>query len=423
MTTSHDAVATTPSPSKLERLLYNRDFALLWSGQLISQLGDSLHQIGLVWLLLDLTGSSTTTGLIALSSYVPTLLFGLYAGALVDRFEPRRMMMFADLSRALVVLAIPLLHLAGQLTAPRLGLLLFASASLWTLFTPARDALVPHLVRREQLEGANSLMQVSWQLSLLLGPTLAAVLLPMTGVVQLFALDGTSFLVSLGLLAFIAQRGMAASTGGAPGWTQLVLAWGDIGAGLRFAWSERRVFWLLVLCGLDNLFLMGFIIIGLPAFVRGELGLGVDALAKVQVVFALGTFAGMGLLTTLGRRLPKGPLFLTGNLLYALTLVPIFWVRSLPALYLLVFVHALVAEPMVLLSRPVLIQTHVPQELHGRIFGMVGMVMTGCSAISVATTGVLLGLAPAHQVMGGLAALSALIAMAGFAARPLRTAP
>ena len=86
------------------RIFKNRNLVLLWTGHIISHGGDAIYQIALPWLVLELTGSKTITSLVALSAYLPAVLFSLLAGVVVDRFDRRRVMMFSDVMRMLLVL-------------------------------------------------------------------------------------------------------------------------------------------------------------------------------------------------------------------------------------------------------------------------------------------------------------------------------
>lgn len=95
--------------------LKNRDFMNLWLGQLISRLGDGIHEIALAWLVLDLTGSALSMGAILAVSVTPNLLFGLPAGVFVDRFNRKMIMVYSDLARTLIVLVIPLAYTVGVL--------------------------------------------------------------------------------------------------------------------------------------------------------------------------------------------------------------------------------------------------------------------------------------------------------------------
>ena len=87
----------------------NRNITLLWLAQIISTAGDAIYQIALFWLVLDITGSSTTTGLIAMAAFLPAMVFGLYAGVIADKYNRKLIMIFSNISQALTVIVIPIL--------------------------------------------------------------------------------------------------------------------------------------------------------------------------------------------------------------------------------------------------------------------------------------------------------------------------
>ncbi|MFC1620398.1 MFS transporter, partial [Candidatus Neomarinimicrobiota bacterium] len=80
-------------------ILFSPNLLLLWMGHVISHAGDAIYQLALPWLILELTGSKTTTSLVALSAYLPAVLFSLFAGVIVDRFSRRGVMIFSDITR------------------------------------------------------------------------------------------------------------------------------------------------------------------------------------------------------------------------------------------------------------------------------------------------------------------------------------
>jgi len=96
------------------KTLKNTDFLKLWLGQLISRIGNGIHEIALAWLVLELTGSALSMGAILAVSILPNLLFGLPAGVIVDRFNRKRIMVLSDLSRTLIVLVIPVAYTLGR---------------------------------------------------------------------------------------------------------------------------------------------------------------------------------------------------------------------------------------------------------------------------------------------------------------------
>ncbi|MBW2261746.1 MAG: MFS transporter, partial [Deltaproteobacteria bacterium] len=216
-----------------------RNVMLLWGGQVLSQAGDSVYMIALMWLMLDLTGSKALTGLAAMSAYLPTLLIGLFAGVVADRYNRRTVMALADLLRAGLVMTIPLAASMGLLEGGRgavvLGLVTFAVACVSTLFNPARDALIPDITPKGKLTIANGLIQTSWQLAMFVGPLMAGLVLPFVGLVYLFHFDAATFVLSLGFIMLLpAAAGRVSRAREAAAGSQIL-------AGLRVVWSDRRL--------------------------------------------------------------------------------------------------------------------------------------------------------------------------------------
>lgn len=404
----------------LQTLRANRPLLLLWAGQVISQSGDAVFELALLWLALDLTGSSAAAGWIAGATYLPALVFGLFGGALADRFDHRRLMLLSDAVRAGIAVAIPLLALSGHLSTWALGGLAFALACFTSFFNPARDALLPRLVSPEQLVPANSLLQTCWQLSLVVGPLIAAGLLPLVGVVHLFSVDALSFLASFGLLfAMRTPRAAASSELGTK--AALGHAWRDVLEGLRYAKADPRIAGLLGVTALDNLLLMGPAIVGVPLFVREVLHAGAVVYAGSAVPYAAGMFVGTLLLNAWGKRFAPGAVLLAGMLLDGLTLLPFFWIHTATQLWVTLLIHGL-ATPLIVISRPTLVQTVVPPRMQGRVFGMISTAVVGFSALSSALTGVLAAHLDLRVLFAGIALAAGACGGLGMLFTPLRRA-
>ena len=102
--------------------------------------------IALPWLMLELTGNKSLTSYIAMSAYLPIVLFGLFAGVLVDRYNRKWIMIFSDVLRALLVSIVPLALIFDFITPMLIGVITFLLATFATFFYPARDSLIPHIV-------------------------------------------------------------------------------------------------------------------------------------------------------------------------------------------------------------------------------------------------------------------------------------
>lgn len=372
-----------------------------------SQSGDSIYQIGLLWITLELTGSETTTGLVAMASYLPAVIFSLLAGVVADRYNRLRVMISADIVRLILVLAVPLLALADGITPLFLGINAFAIAIAATFFNPARDAIIPQIVPEPGLVRANSLIQTSWQLSMLIGPGLAGWVLYYFGKIPLFWAAAVTYAFSLGTILAMrvdvshcqpatkshCQPAVADSEASDCQPRRVDsgsrIRWSDILHGIRFATRHKVIGPLLLITIADNIFIMGPAIVGTPVFIKNNLGLGAGSFALIEGCYAIGMLIGTGLLLWLGKNLPKGKVLLVGMMLDGITFVPIYWVHSLLGLEITIVVHS-IAIPMLTVSRASLIQTLVPREMTGQIFALVNIAVVGMSAISAGLAGIAL---------------------------------
>ncbi len=394
----------------------NRNLKRLWFGQVISQAGDSLYQIALIWLLLEMTGSATVTGLVTMSSFLPTLLFGLWAGVMADNVDRRNLMMGTDIIRALLVLTLPILFYTGKLNSLILGIVTFLIATCSAFFNPARDSIIPQLVPKEYLTKANALIQTSWQLAVLLGPLLASFLLKTLGVVNLFFADSLSFLVSLALIysLHVDEREMMRTVPEPKtrktGFSGVISL---IGEGVNHAINNRVILTLLAITALDNLILMGAAMIGTPIFVKTILGKEASIYALIEACYASGMVIGIPLVHFLENRITNGKMIALGMILDGLTFIPLLWIRTTSGAIITILIHAIFI-PMITAGRATLIQHYVPSNLQGRIFSLNSMAVVGCTALSVSITGIMADHIPINYIFAGIgtgAALCGFIAL------------
>lgn len=180
--------------------LRHRPFALLWGGQAISSLGDSLYRVALAWWVLEKTGSATAMGAVLVFSITPMVVFLLLGGVAVDRLPRLRLMLGSDLLRALVTGSVAALAFAGRLEIWHVYLASAVFGTVDAVFQPAYVASVPALTPRELLGSANALTSLSRQLTGTAGPALGAAIVALGGTPLAFALDAASFLISAACL-------------------------------------------------------------------------------------------------------------------------------------------------------------------------------------------------------------------------------
>ncbi len=217
-------VDTTP-------LRTSRDFRLLWTSGLITYFGSITTYVALPFQVKELTGSLALAGLLGAAELVPLVAFGLYGGALADARDRKRMVVSTEV--ALLVLTCVLL-VNALLPRPQVWVL-FVVAALFAacdaLQRPSLDAMIPHVVRHDELAAASALGSIRFEVGSIAGPALAGVLLTVGSTWSAYAFDAATFVVSLALLARVSHVSVPAE--GAS------VSLRAVGEGLAYAWRRK----------------------------------------------------------------------------------------------------------------------------------------------------------------------------------------
>lgn len=364
----------------IKKAFINRSFSLLFFGQAVSQIGDSMYQIGMLWLVLELTGSNAIMGTVSMMSYLPMLLFGLFAGVLADTVNRRRLMLISDGFRALLVLVLPLSYFAGVLHLATIFFVSFAVATFSTWFNPARDAFVPALVPDSRLVHANSWVQVSTYIAVLLGPVLASIVLGFMNVIHLFTVDAATFLLSSGAIFLIRMAQPPPQQSKASALTH------QLKEIVRYVHKHRKVRVLLALTAVNNFFIMGPAIVGTPVFVREVLQRDAFSYALVESSLGSGMIIGALLVNTRFMRFSKIHLLFAGMIFDGITYALAYFCHNLGLFMAIIAFHA-IGIPFIVVMRTSLIQEWVENQLLGRVFSLVNMSVVGMTALSTGVTG------------------------------------
>lgn len=176
--------------------LKHRPFALLWTGQTTSRLGDSLYRIALSWWVLEKTGSGVAMGTVLIFSQIPLLLFLLIGGVVVDRLPRIRVMFASNVLCGLVITFVALFSWLNLLEIWHIYIASILFDFVEAFFFPAYQAVIPDITPSELLTSANSLNGLSQRVTGIVGPALGAGLVAAGGTSVTFALDAISFFVS-----------------------------------------------------------------------------------------------------------------------------------------------------------------------------------------------------------------------------------
>jgi MFS family permease len=284
VTAEPDLCATRDRP-----LLLTRDFGLVWSGQLISQIGDGASKLALLWFVYAITGSPLKTSVIGLLQTIPPIVLGPIIGVYVDRVPKKYLLIISDLLRAVLIGFIPCLIPVDSFTVPVLYALVLLHAVATAVFGPALTAAVPAMVPKTQFTAANALLQSTTSLGIVLGPALSGLGIAAYGSQEVLCLNATTYTVSA--LCFILARfgsSGAKVSSEAPRSTLLQ----DMIEGFHYSVFNRPV--ILLLTGTAALYTFGTAALTalFPVFARKMLDLG-----PVEVGY-LWSALGVGLLLT-----------------------------------------------------------------------------------------------------------------------------
>ena len=183
--------------------LLTRDFTLVWWGQMVSQVGDGVSKLALLWFVYSITGSPLKTTMIGLLQTLPPILFGPFIGVVVDRVPKKLLLIISDLIRAVVLGVIPCLIPVEAFSIERLYLMVFVHAVASAVFGPALTAAIPSLVSRHEFTAANALLQTTTSIGIILGPALSGVGIATMSSQEVLCVNAVSYVVSAACFLFI----------------------------------------------------------------------------------------------------------------------------------------------------------------------------------------------------------------------------
>jgi Transmembrane secretion effector len=343
------------------RALRTRGFALLWSGQAISRLGDSFFTIALMWWVLQETGSALVLGTVLMAETVPMLALSLLGGALVDRLPRVWVMWASDIVRGCAVCGIAILAFSGTLSIWAVYAASVVMGCVAAVFPSAYRAVVPELVEVDDLPSANALTNLSRQATGIVGPALAASLVAVGGSHLAFLLDGLSFFVASLCLLPLAR--MARSPRRVHGGGIL----DDVREGLAAVWASPWLWVTIGVAGISNLTYAGPMGAALPFLVRDHLRADVGVLGLFYSVNALGAVVAATWLAHQVKIRHRGPKLYGAWMVIGMAVVVMGLVPSGVLVFLAAAAVIGAANTILGLLWVMTVQEDVPRHLQGRV--------------------------------------------------------
>ncbi len=360
----------------------NRDYMLLWGGQVVATLGSTASSIVIPLLILGLTGSPEAAGIAGALRALPYLVFSLPVDALIDRWDRKAVMIRADIGRAIVVATIPAAIALDMLTVAQIYAVSLIEGSLWVFFNIAEVAALPRVVTQAQLPQAAAWNEAGFGVANIVGPSFGTVLYQAFGRSVPFVANALTFVVSIVSLMRIK----------APFHTERAAAPArnlheEVIEGLRWLWSNRLIRFMAFLTGGINLINAAtpLIIIVLAK----QMGAGDAAIGVIFSAAGIGGIAG----SLVGGRIQR-------RFTFGQVIVAAMWLEAIAfPLYIVVPSYGLLAAVAGISSflGPVynVVQfsyrlSIIPDRLQGRVNSVFRLLAFGFMPIGAALSGVLL---------------------------------
>jgi len=382
------------------RLALDSSFSALWTGQLVSALGDRIHQIALAFVFLDATHSYLAVGAVFFVASLPNLLFGPIAGALVDRWDHREVMIVSDLLRAGLVLLIPLAAVTNlALAFP----IVFLVTTVSIFFRPAKGAILPRLVAPDDLVPANSALWVGETFADIVGYAIAGLFVALLSdqLPLAFWVDSVTYLASAVLLGTIAVSPLTRTVASAAADATQVVGRGILdavrgfGIEIRDGWRFMRgdaVLFANTAQAVVGQFTIGILLAVAPFYAADVLRLDgfkpEEAFGFLEASIGLGNFVGGLLIGLIGSRLALGRMVILGYVLTGAFVAALALTNNLGAAIGLCL-GAGVGNLAFVIPSQTLLQRRTPPEMMGRVLGLRFSVVFGSMTLALAVGGIL----------------------------------
>jgi MFS family permease len=368
---------------RYRHLLANRPFARLWGGSTVSAIGDSLTWVALVWLVLERTSSAREVSLLVIFATAPTIVGGLVMGSALDRADRRRFLVMVNTVLGLAVLSVPVAAAAGSVTLPHL----FAVAALYGLLKMANWAGVPSMLPTfvadpDDLATANAMESISFGLADIAGPALSGVLIAVIGAAWVLGVDAATYVVFV--LALLSLPRITTPPRAVEG-RGLGLG---LGPAARFIWSDRAIFATTAMFTAFNIG-TGMMLVFLPYYALKQLNGTSRTFGLLLSAFAVAATAGAVVVGGMRWRLPIGRSIAGAQTLAGLSFVPMLALPAFIPTMCVLAVAGLFASPLTIWAQTLRMQ-RIPEEMRGRVFGMLRTVMQSTTPIGGAIAGILI---------------------------------
>jgi MFS family permease len=377
-----------------------RNYRLFFTGQLISVTGTWMQWVAQSWLVLKLTHSGVALGTVTALQFIPSLIGGMYAGVLADRFDKRRIIMAASVAAGVLALVLGVLTATGVVELWMVYLLAFLFGIASMIEVPARQSFVTEMVGPGEVPNAVALNTAVFNAGRIVGPAVAAALIASAGLAWAFVLNGISYGAVVYGLAVMNRSALFRD-----GLQSRVRT--QVREGLQYAWRTPELRRVLVIVALVGTFGMNFMVV-LPLIAKETFHGDAGTYGLLSSIMAVGSLAGS--LTTARRANPTSRLLIAATAALSFTMLVAAFAPTV-ALEALALVPVGASAMVVFTTANATFQLRTPPFLRGRLMALYTLVFLGGTAIGGPVAGLVSEqLGPrAGFVLGGAMSLVAAV--------------
>lgn len=396
-------MSTAAAPRPAFGALRHRNFRLFLGGQFVSLSGTWMQTVAQGWLVLQLTHSAFQVGLVTTINTLPVLLFTLYGGVVADRVNKRRFLLTLQTLMLLEALALALLTATGRVTVGWVMVLAAAQGLLAAFEIPARQSFLVEMTGHEDLMTAIALNSSVFNVTRVIGPAIAGVVIATIGIAACFFVNAASYLAVLWMLAIMRPPFIGASEAPA-GRSSFQDGWRYIADT-----AEPRLLTLLTIT--FSVFGFSFAPM-LPVYASQVLGAGATGYGMLMSGVGVGAAAAALFVAAMGHRVQQeGRVFIFGTLFGAVLVVTSLVGQFASALVLLTLAGCAWALTSILTNT--LLQTKAPDHLRGRVMGFYSFMVVGMAPLGALQAGWVsehFGVQTSLAVGGAVCSIAALLA-------------
>jgi len=349
------------------RALRHPDFRLFWTGNFVSNIGTWMQNVAQGWLVLQLTNSPFWLGLVGFAQQFPALVFSLAGGVIADRASRRRLLFVTQTTMMVLAVALAILVSLELVTVRQILVIAFLAGTVMALNAPAYQATIRDLVHREDTLNAIALNSIQFNMSRVVGPSVAGFVIAGVGVAACFYLNALSYVALLFVIwrvRFPARELRETNSFQA-----------ELLEGFRYVWTNRSILVLIAIVAMVSMFGLPYLVM-MPAFARDVLHVGAAGLGYLVAAAGAGALLGGLHLAVQQAHRRRGPIVLAAAVVFFAALVLFSFSRQpmVSAMLLAVVGGAMVNSVATVNS---LIQTVVPDAIRGRVLSMHTMAFLG----------------------------------------------